>query len=154
MKKFSITILLLLAVAGMKAQTGIKFADLDWVLGKWMLDAGEIKVYETWKKGEGNSYIAEGYVLQGKDTIVTEVLKIEKIGPHWVYIAQINDNNPVMFTLKAGSKAKELTFENLEHDNPQRIVYKFVNKDEIYARTEAVVDGNEVVEEYPYMRRK
>lgn len=149
--------LILLAVAALilsaASHTEIKYKDLEWITGNWHLDAGEIQVYENWKKGKDESYVGEAWVLQGRDTIVTEHIKIEKIGPHWVYIAQINDGNPVLFTLKENSDAKNLVFENMEHDNPQRIIYKWVNKNEIYAATEATVDGQDIRDEYPYKRR-
>lgn len=154
--KTVITIFTALFIAiSANAQTNLNTTDLNWLEGNWQIDISEanIKVFETWKRGEGNSYIGEGYVLKGKDTIVREVIKIEKIGLHWVYIAQINDNAPVLFTLKVESTAKQLVFENLEHDNPQRVRYTFISKDEMMARTEAVVEGKEVGEDYPFVRR-
>lgn len=146
-------LLVIVIVSSAWAQDSIKKTDLSWILGSWHIDAGEVQIYETWKEGQGNTYICEGFVLKGKDTLVVETIKLEKIGGFWVYIAQINEQNPVLFTLTPKSTAKELVFENLEHDNPQRVVYKFVNDKELYARTEAMVNGQEVVDEYPYTRR-
>ena len=154
MKKNILLPLLVLFVATTTAwaQRQITTDDLKWLTGSWHIDAGEVQIYENWQQETNGSYTGTGCVVNGKDTIVVETLRIENIGGHWVYIAQINQYNPVLFTLKPTAKAKELVFENLEHDNPQRVQYKWVNKNEIYARTEAIVNGQEVVEEYPYKR--
>lgn len=134
------------------AQKTIEKPDLKWLLGSWEMNAGEVKIYENWLAGDNNSYIGTGYVVSGKDTVVTETMKIEMVGGFWVFIAQINNNNPVLFTLKKTSTAKELTFENLEHDNPQRVIYKFVDGKNLYARTEADIKGKKEVDEYKYTR--
>ena len=134
------------------AQKTIEKPDLKWLLGSWEMNAGEVKIYENWLAGDNNSYIGTGYVVSGKDTVVTETMKIEIVGGFWVFIAQINNNNPVLFTLKKTSTAKELTFENLEHDNPQRVIYKFVDGENLYARTEADIKGKKEVDEYKYTR--
>lgn len=147
------SLLVIITVSVAWAQNSIKKTDLNWILGSWYIDAGEVQIYESWKQEDNGSYTGSGFVIKGKDTIVTETLRIENIGGYWVYIAQINDQDPVLFTLKQKSNAKELVFENLEHDNPQRVIYKFVNDKELYARTEAMVDGKELVDEYPYSRR-
>lgn len=155
MKKILTVLVGLFIAVSARAQTNLDVADFSWLEGNWQIDLSEIKikVFENWKRGEGNTYLGEGYVLKGKDTIVKEVIKIEKVGPHWVYIAQINDNAPVLFTLKAESTAKQLVFENLEHDNPQRIRYTFISNNEMMARTEAIVEGKAVNEDYPFVRR-
>ena len=149
--------MILLAVAALMmsaaSHTEIRYKDLEWITGNWHMDAGEIQVYESWKKGKDESYVGEAWVLQGRDTIVTEYIKIEKIGPHWVYIAQINDGNPVLFTLKETSEPKNLVFENMEHDNPKWITYKWINKNEVLAATETDIEGPITREEYPYKRR-
>lgn len=154
MKKVLLTSIATLFISmTVMAQKTIEKADLKWLLGSWEMNAGEVKIYENWIEGDRNSYIGTGYVISGKDTIVTETMKIEMVGGFWVFIAQINDSNPVLFTLKTSSKAKELTFENLEHDNPQRVIYTFVDNKNLNARTEALVKGKEVVDRYSYTRR-
>lgn len=153
-KNILLSILLVMAtLLNVCAQTSIAKTDLSWIIGSWHIDAGEVQIYETWQEGQGDSYTCQAYVLKGKDTLVVETIKIENIGGFWVYIAQINAQNPVLFTLTQKSTAKELVFENLEHDNPQRVIYKFVNDGELYARTESVVKGKEIIDEYPYTRR-
>src|SRR5215212_8730542 len=122
MKKLFLLLFIVFA-AEMYAQTPA-MKDLNWILGQWQMKGEGYTVYETWKKGEGGSYIGEAFVLEGKDTVVKEQIKIEMIGDKMVYIARINDGDPVLFTLKSGSTAKEVVFENMEHDNPQRIVYQ------------------------------
>ncbi len=152
-KKILTLITIALASVSVMAQNTIEKSDLKWLLGSWEMDAGVVKIYENWEEGTTNSYTGTGYVIKGKDTIVTETMKIEMVGNFWVFIAQINNNNPVLFTLKTQSKAKVLTFENLEHDNPQRVIYKFIDANNLYAKTEALINSKDIVDEYRYKRR-
>lgn len=142
----------MICAAKMYAQTPA-MKDLSWILGQWQIKGEGYTVYENWKKGDGGSYAGEAFVLEGKDTIVREIIKIEMIGEKMVYIAQVNDGNPVLFTLKAGSTVNELVFENMEHDNPQRVVYQHKSKDAMYAYTEATIEGETLKDEYNYTRR-
>lgn len=153
MKKILFTIIAATIYGFAMGQDTIKHNDLKWILGSWEMNTGEVMIYESWEKGKGDSYTGKGYVIKGADTLFTETMKIEMVGGFWVFIAQINDYNPVLFTLKTGSTEKQLTFENMEHDNPQRVVYKYVSEKEMHAQTEAMVEGKEVIEEYNYTRR-
>lgn len=152
MKKELLAILFVVTAMAAGAQTKM---DFDWLLGNWKIgemEGSSITIYERWKKGPSDSYTGEGFVLDGKDTILKEAMRIENINGFWFFIAQINDNNPVLFTLTTGSTATHLVFENKEHDNPQRVIYKFVSKSQLHARTEALVDGKEMADDYPFSR--
>lgn len=150
--RFVLLVLLSFLSISSYSQESIKKSDLKWLLGSWEMDAIKVQIYENWVESANNSYKGTGYVISAGDTIVKETMKIEMVGNYWVFIAQVNNNNPVLFTLKASSKAKELTFENLEHDNPQRVIYTFVDGKNLHARTEALVKGKVVVDRYNYTR--
>lgn len=134
------------------SQEKITKKDFKWLTGSWQMKQGKLTIAENWKEGKDSTFIGEGFVIKGNDTIVREQMRIDKMGNFWVFIAQVNNNNPVLFTLKAGSNAQELEFENMEHNNPQRVVYEFVSEKKLHARTEADIKGKEEVDEYEYTR--
>lgn len=134
------------------AQNSISKTDLNWLVGNWKMIQGTLTITEHWETKNSTELHGIGYVIKGADTVVRELMKIEKIGKHWIFIAQINNNNPVLFTLKPSSNAKELEFENLEHDAPQRVIYEYVSKTQLYARTEADKNGKELIDEYDYTK--
>src|SRR5688572_30186879 len=75
--------------------------DLPYPLsGTWEMRTDSVLMLEKWEKGPGGSMHGLGLVMAGKDTVFRELLSIQKIGKHWVYIAQVNDNKPVLFSLK------------------------------------------------------
>lgn len=134
------------------SQEKITKDDFKWLVGNWEMKQGKLTIVENWKEGKDSTLIGEGLVIKGNDTIVQEQMRIDKVGDYWVFIAQINNNNPVLFTLLPSSNSAELEFENLEHDNPQRVVYEYVSEKELHARTEADVKGKEEVDEYNYTK--
>ena len=132
--------------------------ELQWLVGQWKGQLGKNTYYESWKPTnhgplEGSSSMVNP---QGK-TILTEVLRIDKIGAHVVYIAAVKKNHPVLFTLietfEENNKPKWV-FENKEHDFPQRIIYTRESPDTLVARVEGVIKGKEEQEEFRLIKEK
>jgi hypothetical protein len=132
--------------------------DLQWLVGQWKDQLGKNTYYESWKSTNYGTLEGSASMVnpQGK-TILTEVLRIEKIGSHVVYIAAVKKNQPVLFTLidtsEENNKPKWL-FENREHDFPQRIIYTRESPDSLVARVEGVHKGKKEKEEFRLIREK
>ncbi len=124
-----------------------------WLHGKWIIDYGDTKIYESWKQETPTLLSGEGYVVAGNDTVVREALQIQKIENVWVFIAKINDQNPVLFTSRQTPSDTKLVFENTEHDFPQRITYGSTETGNIYAVVEGNDKGENKKEEYNYQRQ-
>ena len=135
-----------------KAEKKNNLNGLHRLLGDWESTSGTYSYYENWKPA-GDS-ILEGkakMVNKAGKIILRELLKIEKIGTHIVYIAAVNNNQPVLFTLiKTTVKDQKIqwVFENKEHDFPQRIIYLLESDNSLFARVEGLRDGKEVKEEF------
>jgi hypothetical protein len=125
----------------------------DWMAGEWSGTFNGASISEVWTKKDGYTFEGKGYVVSGNDTVVRETLLIQKIGKHWVYIAGINERNPVLFTLESPQGAGEIAFANKEHDFPQRIVYIQKENGEMHAKIEGKVMGKRKREEYIYKRK-
>ena len=88
-----------------------------------------------------------GILMAGNDTLFKELLRIEKIGNYWVYIAIAGNSIPVLFALSDSLNGKWL-FENKEHDFPQQIEYELIKHDFLTARTIGLINGKLIVDEY------
>jgi hypothetical protein len=124
----------------------------SWMLGNWVINYGETKVYENWRQENETMLIGSGFVVKGADTIVREDMRMQYIGNKWVFIAKINENNPILFTCNQDSAGVKLVFENPEHDYPQRITYGLNSAKEIYALVEGLDQGKANREEYYFKR--
>jgi hypothetical protein len=106
-----------------------------------MVSDGEGGAYEEWSEPKGDSMIGRAYKLSGpSDTIVSEQIVLKKVGESIWYIPTVagqNSGKPVAFKMIAYSDSS-FTFENKEHDFPQRVIYRFVNNDSIVATIEGL----------------
>ncbi|MCH8331766.1 MAG: hypothetical protein IH946_10395 [Bacteroidetes bacterium] len=102
--------------------------------------------YESWIKKDHNTYFGLGAYISKGDTVLKEKLELHKTADHIVYIATVNKNIPVLFTLVSSSDRSWL-FENKEHDFPQRINYNNMGSGKLYVKVSGIKDGKEVVEE-------
>jgi hypothetical protein len=123
-----------------------------WLHGSWIIDYGETKIYENWKQENDHMLMGTAYVVNnGNDTVLTELMHIQKIGKAWVFIAKINDLAPVLFTSKQTESDTRLVFENAEHDFPQMVTYAS-STDGLYASIDGKEKGKPKKEEYQYKR--
>ena len=80
---------------------------------------------EIWTKKDSNTLSGSGLKVNGQDTIILENLILSYKDDAYWYIPTVpdqNDGQPVPFKMTKYD-ALEVTFENPEHDFPQRIVY-------------------------------
>ena len=80
---------------------------------------------EVWKEADKNTLKGTGLKVSGRDTILLESIELVfKDDTYW-YIPTVPDQNeakPVPFKLAASDQFK-VSFENPDHDFPQRITY-------------------------------
>ena len=141
-----LTAALLFAAAAVNAQsTGIE--QFEWLTGNWKGPADKGDFYESWTRYDESTLTGEGYLIIENDTVFREVLRIQNICGHWVYIASINKGVPVLFALAASDDSKWV-FENKEHDFPQRVVYSLKTDGSLLAWIEGEMKGKMRKEEY------
>lgn len=102
--------------------------NLTQLIGTWKVD-GKMQ-FEKWEEINGQ-YVGYGYVLDGKDTIILESLKIRFKPLKTIYEATVpnqNEGKSVQFVLNK-SESEWFSFENLSHDFPNKIRYRFLNLD-------------------------
>jgi hypothetical protein len=133
-----------------------KIKTVHWLLGQWETQSLDGTLTETWKKANDSTYTGQSYFMKGTDTIHTETIVLQQIGDELNYNANVkgqNDDKPVAFILTETNE-KQLVFENLKHDYPQKISYTQVSKDSLVAEISGVQSGKPSSEKYTMLRTK
>jgi hypothetical protein len=118
------------------------FLDLHSLVGTWSMSTKKAVFYETWQKINDSTLMGRSYQVNGKDTVTTEQVQLIMRGDSIRYIPTVNENNnnPVLFTLVKLEKGS-YTFENKEHDFPQRIIYNLPRNNLMHAWVEGNISG-------------
>jgi hypothetical protein len=93
-----------------------------------------------WMKPAGTSMLGVGRTVKDGRTTDFEFMRIEQRADGIYYVARPRANTTeTAFKLKTAA-GTEFTFENAEHDFPQRIIYK-INVNVLAARIEGARNG-------------
>ncbi|MBZ4044581.1 DUF6265 family protein [Flavobacterium hibisci] len=102
-----------------------KIKKADWLIGNWENKNPDGILTENWEKLNDSTFSATSYFIKGKDTLHFESIILAQLGETLTYKATVkgqNEDKPVFFTSTLESD-KQLVFENLKHDYPQKITY-------------------------------
>jgi uncharacterized protein DUF6265 len=139
----------LMAVAAAAAQPASdpRQPDLDWLSGYWLSCEDGVEVSETWSQRRGGIMLGSSITI-GDDAFSWEQTRIEASEAGLTFHAQPRGQAPAEFRLLRGG-AGEAVFENLEHDFPQRVIYRRQG-DRLTGRIEGVAGGQEQSMEWHY----
>ncbi|MEO8648274.1 MAG: DUF6265 family protein [Acidobacteriota bacterium] len=88
---------------------------------------GAVIVSEQWMKPAGTSILGMGRTVRDGKTVDHEFMRIENRADGLYFVARPKANaEETEFKLKSRT-ANSFTFENPEHDFPQRVIYSFGN---------------------------
>jgi len=135
-----------------------------WLTGTWELrrSAGGSR-FEIWSLNIDGTLSGKGMRVEGTDTFLLEKIELIDRNKEFYYIATVPDQNnamPIEFKLSK-TEGTVYTFENPNHDFPQRIIYHFKLKaedpqlvssprDSLLVRVESL-DGNGI--DYGFARQ-
>lgn len=111
------------------------FKKLYALAGTWKMNTKRGAVCEEWKRVNKNYLQSKGYMIRGKDTILSEKIALTNSKEGIFYTSTVEDQNgkqPIAFKMTS-SENNEFVFENPQHDFPKRIVYKFITADSLHA---------------------
>ncbi len=123
--------------------------DLQFMIGTWKIESGT--EMEKWEFVNEKELRGKGFVLNGRDTILKEVIQLlyNETGIHFIVkVKAQNNNESITFSLVNTQKAT-FVFENKEHDFPQRINYRKISDTLIMAWIEGEKNGEKKKMEYP-----
>ncbi|WP_257669789.1 DUF6265 family protein [Parapedobacter tibetensis] len=139
------TLVGILVFCGWKTETEKQIKKAEWLIGTWENNTPKGCIYETWVKVNESVLFGKSYMIQEKDTLVFETIKLIQKQDSLFYIPTVknqNNNVPVRFALKTVSDTV-LVFENPKHDFPQVISYTKINADSLIAEISGTKNGKE-----------
>lgn len=148
MKNYLTTLVLIIVILsfvdGRKDNDQI-FVRLYALEGKWIMKTKKGAIGEEWSKINKDHLQNHGYMIRGKDTIITERVALKNIKEGIFYTSTVEDQNnqqPVSFRLTSAVN-NIFIFENPQHDYPKRITYQLISNDSLHAWID---DGRQVPE--------
>lgn len=124
--------------------------DVAWLVGTWE-DAGpDETMHEEWWR-EGGTLLGSAESVSAGTPTFSEDMRIEPRDGSLVLVVRVGDDEPVTFTATR-VKRHEITFENPNHDYPQRIFYQLASKDSLFARIDGATDEETMKEDFSYRR--
>ena len=125
--------------------------ELAWLSGCWRSDSGTPQITEQWMKPAGNLMLGMSHTVAEGRTREFEFMRIvqEENGDIF-FVAMPSGQKEARFKLMMAS-AREVRFENPEHDFPQRIIYRREG-DSLVGRIEGTSKGQAKAIDFPLNR--
>ena len=128
-----------------------KIADLGWLAGCWSSKDGEKEILEQWMRPGGDTLLGMSRTAEGSRTREHEFMRIVVDGETLAFVAHPSGQAQASFRLRS-SGPREVVFENLEHDFPQRIGYRSESVDRLSAWIEGRRGERERRVDFTYRR--
>ena len=136
-----VTLLLAVLPAAASESKAISIDSLAWLAGCWTYDGREPGSIEHWLPPAGGAMLAVTRVIRDERMVSYEFLRVEETRDGTLrLIASPVGQATTAFDL-THIESRAVVFENPEHDFPQRISYRLLDKDRLVARAEADNDG-------------
>lgn len=124
-------ILLLSAVIVQSQETSNQTIEkFEWLTGRWNrtnVKPGRSGV-EEWKKSSDSELTGSGILMNGKDTVVIEKIKIVVKDDNIYYVADVSENKDLVYFKFSTITKNSFVCENPDHDFPKRISYTYDGK--------------------------
>lgn len=124
---------------------------VGWMAGCWQRSTGRRVVEEQWMRPRGGLMLGAGRTVHGDSLVEYEQVRLLQRAGRLVYAAAPAGQPPAEFESIAVSDTA-VTFENLAHDFPQRIIYRRRGTDSLVARIEGMRGGALRGVDFPYRR--
>jgi len=114
--------------------------DLSWMAGHWVGRSGDVEMEEFWTTPGGGVMVGVHRDIFRDGSSFFEFLRIVTTDRGMTFIASPKGTGTTEF-VSVNLDRQSVVFENLEHDFPQRIIYRREG-DRLIARVEGEVKGN------------
>ncbi|WMW81842.1 DUF6265 family protein [Undibacterium cyanobacteriorum] len=134
------------------AQESNLLAPVHWLAGCWSADGGEPGSGEHWMPAAGDTMIGVGRTIKNGKTVDYEFLQLKRgADGKLAFVALPSGQKEASFSLLS-AHPDEVIFENLEHDFPQRIIYRREGNDRLKARIEGMRNNKLRAIDFPMSR--
>jgi hypothetical protein len=113
---------------------------LSWMAGCWRQESAGRIVDEVWMTPRADGMLGMSRTVAKGRIVEHEFLQIRVQDGRLVYIAKPSGQPEATFAAKTAG-AREVIFENLAHDFPQRIIYRLKPDGNLVARIEGTQQG-------------
>lgn len=127
--------------------------NLNWLSGYWASETDDTKMEEFWLRESGNLMLGLHRDRFKSGKTFFEFLRISQTDQGIIYYASPKGREATEFKLKDMSNYK-VTFENLDHDFPQRIIYTLKNDTTLISRIEGLISGEIKHREWTWYKNK
>ncbi len=124
--------------------------DVAWLAGCWEYSSGSRTVEEHWLAPRAHSMVNVGRTVQADKLIESEMVIIREQDGRLAYEAHPSGQPSAVFMSRTISD-REVVFENLQHDFPQRVGYKREGE-ALLAWIEGTRNGQTRRVEFPYRK--
>ena len=127
-----------------------KIKSSNWLLGKWENKSVDGSLTESWKKINDSTFQGSSHFIKDKDTLHYESISLEQIEDSLYYKTTIkgqNNSKPVSLN-QTLSDEKQLVFENIKNDYPQKINYTKISKNSFTVEISGMQQGKPSSEKY------
>jgi hypothetical protein len=126
--------------------------DLSWLAGCWESNSNGREINEQWMKPLGQTMLGMGRTVSKGKTVEYEFVQIREDSDDSIhYVAKPSGQSEASFKL-IKYQNREATFENPEHDFPQRVIYRLEPDGSLFARVEGTSNGKTRGFDYPMKR--
>lgn len=153
-QSLSFAFIMLLALDAPLQAQNVTIDQLAWIAGCWERSGKDRVTVEQWMKPSGGMMLGMSRTVAKGRTVEYEFIQIiqEENGDIY-YVALPSRQEKASFKLVKHSEGEAL-FENLEHDFPQRIIYRLEKDGSLFARIEGMINGKERSVDYPLKRSR
>ena len=124
------------------ATASAQVQQLRWLAGCWELRTPTRVTQESWIAPAGDLMLGTSRTVIRDVAREFEFLRVESRGGTATYVAQPGGGTATAFGATVLSDTA-VTFENLQHDFPQRIIYRRIGSDSLVARIEGPQGGQQ-----------
>ncbi|MBM0107692.1 hypothetical protein JM946_23355 [Steroidobacter sp. S1-65] len=116
-------------------------ASLAWLAGCWQAEWGEAGTGEHWLPPAGGTMLGVSRTVKNGKTVEFEFMQLRvNTQGKLVYIALPSGQKETTFVASAVGD-RSVTFENPQHDFPQKVTYQLQSDDQLIARIEGTRNG-------------
>jgi len=125
--------------------------NLEWLAGTWKLK--DKPVFEVWEKQASGDLSGMAFRVNGLDTVVTEVIKLQYADGSFHYIPDVAGDQPPVDFLITKLDTRGFVAENPQHDFPKIIRYMLLSLNGRFY-INASIEGNGKVISYAFEKIK
>lgn len=123
---------------------------LNWLSGSWISKQDNIIIEEMWMTANGNIMPGTGRTILPNKKTSFEFMRIAQTDSGIYFYGSPEGQITTAFKLLENGK-RYILFENLQHDFPQRILYKLIEPGKLYARVEGIINNKMEFIEFNYL---